>query len=534
MNKKIKGNSQYNSNNFKFNYYKSKSPKLRSNLIQKNVNEKNYYYDKNDNVILNNNSVKKIKMNKIIFLLKNEHETEKENINLDKMKQNQKKENNNIKNVINNQINKNIINNNQNQKRKNNTKNENKKIIEKNEEKNKLKNEEEEKLEDIADYINIAQEDYNLNYININKKIVNEAIEEVEEAKEMSELKQPSDLMIHVSNSKQSIAKNSEIRRNKNNFDNKEYNKPNMNCKRYKMPMNKRFKKKINLSPPLKRIEIVMPKYENFYNNIKKNSFKMNNIDIKKYNNDNNIENNLIVQKNNDILGESENKSNYIILEKNMKRNPKHQFKKIYINKKNPNILDSNKNNKSNINLKDNSDKHVLLKTDSNIFKNINNSSNPSPNVIKIINNKRQIKSNKLSTGNQLDEKQSIIKKIKIREKKSPFMDRFIYNDNSKSLSIENKKKKGNNNNKEFYKVNKHKKIMISDDKDKKLDKTNGYDENTSTYQYKSFDKVKLTINKIKNSEEKYHKLLADYYSREEKSKNRAFIKEALIKRKNN
>ena len=194
-----------------------------------------------------------------------------------------------------------------------------------------------------------------------------------------------------------------------------------------------------------------------------------------------------------------------------------------------------NKNNASNINLKDKSDKHEFLKTDNNIFKNNNNSSNPSPNVIKIINNKRQIKSNKLSTGNQLDENQSIIKKIKIREKKSPFMDRFRYNDNSKSLSIENIKKKGINNNKELFKVNKHKKIMISDDKDKKLNKTNGYDENTSTYKYKSFDKVKLTINKIKNSEEKYHKLLTDYYSREEKSKNRAFIKEALInKRKNN
>ena len=477
-------------------------------------------------------------MNKIIFLLKNKHETEKENINLDKKKQNQKIENNNIKNVINNQINKYIINNNQEQKRKNNIKNEKIKIIDKNKETNKLKNEEKQKLEDIADYINIDEKDYNLNYININKKIVNEAIEEVEEAKEVSEIKQPSEIMIHVSNSKPSISKNSELSKNnifKNNFDNKEYNKPNMNCKRYKMPMNKRFKKKINLSPPLKRIEIGIPKYENFYKSNKKNSFKMNNIDIKKYNNDNNIENNLIFQKNNDIFGESANKSNYIILGKNMKRNPKQQSKKIYINKKNPNILDLNKNNASNINLKDNSDKHEFLKTDNNIFKNNNNSSNPSPNVIKIINNKRQIKSNKLSTGNQLDENQSIIKKIKIREKKSPFMDRFRYNDNSKSLSIENIKKKGINNNKELFKVNKHKKIMISDDKDKKLNKTNGYDENTSTYKYKSFDKVKLTINKIKNSEEKYHKLLTDYYSREEKSKNRAFIKEALInKRKNN
>ena len=257
----------------------------------------------------------------------------------------------------------------------------------------------------------------------------------------------------------------------------------------------------------------------------------MNNIDIRKYNNENNIENSLILPKNNDIFEVSEIKSNYTIIGKIMKRNPKHQLKKIYINKKKQNILDLNKNNKSNISWKDSTDKQDILKTDSNIFKNINNSSNASPNIIKIINNKRQIKSNKCSTGNQLDENQSIIRKIQIREKKSPFMDGFIYNDNLKSLRIENNKKKGIKK-KEFSKVNKHKKIMKSNNKDKKLNKTSDYDENTSTYKYKSFDKVKSTINKIKNSEEKYHKLLKDYYSREEKSKNRALIKEALIHKK--
>ena len=38
-----------------------------------------------------------------------------------------------------------------------------------------------------------------------------------------------------------------------------------------------------------------------------------------------------------------------------------------------------------------------------------------------------------------------------------------------------------------------------------------------------------MTINKIKNSEDKYNKLFTDYYLRETKNKNRNFIKEVLI-----
>ena len=48
-----------------------------------------------------------------------------------------------------------------------------------------------EKPEDISDYININEQE-NDNYKNLNDKITNEAIEEVEEAKEASELKQQS------------------------------------------------------------------------------------------------------------------------------------------------------------------------------------------------------------------------------------------------------------------------------------------------------------------------------------------------------
>ena len=72
------------------------------------------------------------------------------------------------------------------------------------------------------------------------------------------------------------------------------------------------------------------------------------------------------------------------------------------------------------------------------------------------------------------------------------------------------------------------KKKIISEDKKKKIN-INIDNFNNTSYAYLSLDKIKLKINKIKNSEEKYHKLFEDYYSKEVKSKNRVFVKEALI-----
>ena len=55
--------------------------------------------------------------------------------------------------------------------------------------------------EDISDYISI--DEYNKNeFIDLNSKITNEAIEEVEEAKEVSELRQSSEFYNNMSNSK--------------------------------------------------------------------------------------------------------------------------------------------------------------------------------------------------------------------------------------------------------------------------------------------------------------------------------------------
>ena len=538
MNQKINGNGCYNTKNVRQYCFKSKSPKLKSNLIQKNINELNNK-DKNDNFVFNNNSVKKIKLDKNIFMIKNNHEKIKENTNLEQKKENPKKENINIQDVIDNEINKYLINNKQNKKPINNTQKENKNIKENIKETDLIKKEEGQIPEDISDYINVNEKEYNLN--DMNKITTNEAIEEVEEAKEMSELKQPSEIMSLVSNSKpsKSSAKNSDLNKNKTELGNQKYNKLNLKNNCYKLSLNKRFQKKINVSPRLKRIEIGFPKYESkhetSYKNIKKNYFKLNNIDIIKYNNNNNIENYLIFEKNNDLVRVSEIKPNYIIIGKNKKDDSNNQIKKIHINQRNKNIFDLNKNNKSNIILKDLKGNHEALKNVSKAFINSNNSAKTTPNIKNINNGKRIIKSNKISTDSQSDINSNINIKIKIREKISPFTSGYFYNNKLKSLSKGSNRKKKINNNTEISKFNKHKKIIIFDDEEKKLNKTSDYDLNVSSQKYLGFNKIKLTINKIKNSEEKYHKLFTDYHLRQEKSKNRALIKETLInKRKHN
>ena len=88
---------------------------------------------------------------------------------------------------------------------KDNIKNkENKEFKNNKENKNNIEGKKEEKPEDISDYINIDEKDYNNNYTDLNGKITNEAIEEVEEAKEVSEMRQSSEFCSNISNSKSS------------------------------------------------------------------------------------------------------------------------------------------------------------------------------------------------------------------------------------------------------------------------------------------------------------------------------------------
>ena len=509
--------------NFKNNIIKSKSPKLISNIIQKNINEKNNV-NKKDNCIINNHFLKKIKLDKNIFFLNNhEQKTTKTDFESDKIKS--KRVYINIKNIINNKFNKYPINNKQKETRKNKAQNENIKISsEKNNEVNEIKTEKEkeQKPEDISDYIDLNEKNNIANYDNMDKKITNEAIEEVDEAKEMSELKQPSELMSVATNSKQSKSsvKNSDSNKNKTDYENRKYNKINLKNKSYKMSLNKKITKKISLSPPLKRIDIGFPKQQNSSKNMKKNNLKLN-----KYK-DNNINNYSIFYKNNDVNGLTKTKTKYIIIKKNQKGTQNHQFKRINIKKRNKNILDlnQNSNNKSNIIIKD---IQKILKTERNAksFLNNYNSSKTTPNIKNIVNNKRLTTINKQSIDNQSQSNSNVLKKIKIDEKKSLFKSGYIYTNKLKSLSIESHKRKVIYNKRELSKKNKYKKITLFDDKNKKLNRTSDIDiNNSSSCKYNTFDRIKLTINKIKNSEEKY-----DYYSRETKRKNRKFIKEVLI-----
>ena len=246
---------------------------------------------------------------------------------------------------------------------------------------------------------------------------------------------------------------------------------------------------------------------------------------------DNNINNYSIFYNNNDVNGSAKAQTKYIIIKKNQKGTQKHQFKSLNINKRNKNILDlnQNSNNKSNIIIKD---IQKILKTERNAksFPNNYNSSKTTPNIKNIVNNKRLTTINKQSIDNQSQSNSNVLKKIKIDEKKSLFKSGYIYNSRIKSLSIKSRKKKVTNNRRELSKKNKYKKITLFDDKNKKLNRTGDIDiNNSSSCKYNTFDRIKLTINKIKNSEEKYHKLFTDYYLRETKRKNRKFIKEILI-----
>ena len=150
----------------------------------------------------------------------------------------------------------------------------------------------------------------------------------------------------------------------------------------------------------------------------------MNNIDIIKYNNNNNIENYLIFEKNNDLDRVSKIKPNYIIIGKNKKDDSNNQIKKIHINQRNKNIFDLNKNNKSknifdlnknnksNIILKDLKGNHEALKNVSKAFINSNNSAKTTPNIKNINNGKRIIKLNKISTDSQQIKFQLIVNLI--------------------------------------------------------------------------------------------------------------------------
>ena len=79
---------------------------------------------------------------------------------------------------------------------------------------------------------------------------------------------------------------------------------------------------------------------------------------------------------------------------------------------------------------------------------------------------------------------------------------------NLNGIKINNKNKKINHKGVNS-KLNRHKNLIISNDKEKNLKRRS----NTEIYDYNyfNFDKIKSIIKKIKKSKEKYHELFTDY-----------------------
>ena len=499
MNQKINQIHLNKAKNLKTNSFKSKSPRIKSKLIYNIINKSNNIVN-NKSQIINNNHIK-IKLDNIIFLINNyQPKTAKANSESNKQSLNNGiNYNKDIKNIINNQT--------------------KYKINEINNERIETPcghiNLEEEKPEDITDYLNIKE---NKKYINYN---YNDAIEEVEEAKEMNELKQPSEIKNNIPNLEKpkSIIKNFDFNIIKTNYLKNKFNKINLKKKFNKKILNKRLSKKINFSPPRRKNVIVFQKNENSYFNIKKNNLNLSNIYIKTDNN--NIENRLISQKNNDLMESKEIKSNPIMNKKNNIINQKNQIKIMNIKQRNINIGDFDKNNninnKSDIIMKaNNREMQNVLKSESNEKSFIDNKSYSKTNRNKkiIIDNKILDKINKSTNNIQPKSYPNGIKNIKIQ----------IIN-----------QKKGINYNKKIFKPNKNEKIVKSDE-EKKLNKKIIIDSNnnSSNYQYLSYEKVKSKIRKIKISKEKYQKIFIDHCSNKAKIKKGKIIKNIMINNRKN
>lgn len=518
MNHKIIKIDNSNSQNLKLHSFKSKTPFLISNTI-KIINNIPRKSNKDENPLINNNN-NNLNRN-IIFILKS---------NKREKAQTKKKNNNDNYYLINN--NGKYLNfNNKNNSVNNNL---NREIIcktENNKEKDLLKKENNQKPEDITDYINIDEKEYNDKYLVKERKVTNEAIEEVEEAKEMSELKQNSEKASPISNSKNAksfirnalYTKDNIIKTENNN--NMKYQNIDLKKKCDKIPKNKKEEKGINISLPLKSIYIGFPRKNKSKISIQKNSDKLNERVTKSYNNKKNKERILITKQINyspKLLDKKD--KNYIITKRSPQRsqnNSKTGIKKIVINRRNHNKINLSLKNKSKLNLRNDTDGTKTLKTYNNLEGNSKNekSNKMTPNLKNIFKNRKLMGDDIFISNNR-----SGIHKGILKENKSKNINVPIYNNKIRFLSPDQKKNEKIS--KRIFSMKyKNKNSVSSEDKDKKLNKMNDI-KNNSYFSYLSIDRIKT---KIKNSEEKYHKLFNDYFSKYHKNKNRNYIKHSLL-----
>ena len=353
-----------------------------------------------------------------------------------------------------------------------------KQIKEKKEEKEKKEKKEDKTPEDITNYIDINDKEYNPNYINSEKKITNQVIEEVDEAKEMSILHQQSDVASPRLNFSKDIktSEKNELKDKNKNEKNIKYEKNKIKNISFKMNFERKNKRKFCNSSHLKIINIGFSK-ANSNQGSKKNVVKFNKI-IKI---NNKIED-LIVKKQ-----KSAEKKN--CEEKNTR------FKKIIIRKRDIKNKINLSNNKSNDNIKKLKEKLNVQNKYNNLGEDYQRKfiSRTLPNLKNLFNLKR----NKKYIKNRKKMNNSKIKLTSVTE-------------------INTKRNLANN-----YK---HKKILKSEDKKIRLIRSNNFVYHES-HTYGDINK----INKIKNMEEKFLKSFT-FKDRN----NRNLIKQALLNQSKN
>ena len=354
-----------------------------------------------------------------------------------------------------------------------------KQIKEKKEEKEKKEKKEDKMPEDITNYIDINDKEYNPNYINSEKKITNQVIEEVDETKEMSILLQQSDVASPRLNFSKDIktSEKNELKDKNKNEKNIKYEKNKIKNISFKMNFERKNKRKFCNSSHLKIINIGFSK-ANSNQGSKKNVVKFNKI-IKI---NNKIED-LIVKKQ-----KSAEKKN--CEEKNTR------FKKIIIRKRDIKNKINLSNNKSNDNIKKLKEKFKIQNKYNNLGEDYQRKfiSRTLPNLKNLFNlkrNKKYIKNGK---------KMNNSKKIKL----------------TSVTEINTKRNLANN-----YK---HKKILKSEDKKIRLIRSNNFVYHES-HTYGDINK----INEIKTMEEKFLKSFTI-----KDRNNRNLIKQALLNQSKN
>ena len=354
-----------------------------------------------------------------------------------------------------------------------------KQIKEKKEEKEKKEKKEDKMPEDITNYIDINDKEYNPNYINSEKKITNQVIEEVDETKEMSILLQQSDVASPRLNFSKDIktSEKNELKDKNKNEKNIKYEKNKIKNISFKMNFERKNKRKFCNSSHLKIINIGFSK-ANSNQGSKKNVVKFNKI-IK-----------------------INNKIEYLIVKKQKSAEKKNceekntRFKKIIIRKRDIKNKINLSNNKSNDNIKKLKEKFKIQNKYNNLGEDYQRKfiSRTLPNLKNLFNlkrNKKYIKNGK---------KMNNSKKIKL----------------TSVTEINTKRNLANN-----YK---HKKILKSEDKKIRLIRANNF----VYYESHTYGDINK-INEIKNMEEKFLKSFTI-----KDRNNRNLIKQALLNQSKN